>query len=77
VLALEINPDDAKDCQNLLIEAGLLVSFMVDGRCSPVTEAHKAFKRALAARAFKPSQVKKLTQALYGNESVLRANSGE
>ncbi|HEX6886452.1 MAG TPA: hypothetical protein VF530_23955 [Planctomycetota bacterium] len=73
VLAFRLDPDDRDDGQKLLLEAGHVVSFLVDGGCAPVTTAHEDFKRALAAGGLQKSHVEKLTQALVANEAALRA----
>jgi hypothetical protein len=73
VLALRIDPEDRDDGLRRLLEAGLLVSFVVDGGCAPVAAAHAELKRALAAGSLRKAQVEALTQALVANEAALRA----
>ena len=77
IFAFELDPQDPFDGQTLLIEAGLLVSFMLDGDCEPVKEAHSAFRDALVEGRMKPSHLKALTQAIRSNEGALRAYAGE
>jgi len=73
VLAFRVNPDDRDDALKLLLEAGVLVSFVVDGGCAPVTAAHAELKRALAAGSAKKAQGEALAAALSANEAALRA----
>ena len=77
VFAFKLDPLDPFDGQTLLIEAGLLVSFMLDGNCEPVKEAHSAFRQALAAGRMKPSHITALTQSIRANEQALRTYAGE
>ncbi|MDF1836902.1 MAG: hypothetical protein P1V35_03455 [Planctomycetota bacterium] len=77
LFAFELDPEDPFDGQTLLIEAGLLVSFMLDGNCEPVKEAHLAFRQALAEGRMKPSHITALTKAIRDNESALRTYAGE
>jgi hypothetical protein len=72
VLAFKIEPDDRDDGLRLLLEAGLLVSFVVDGECAPVKAAHAELKRALAAGTARKQQIEALTAALVANEAALR-----
>jgi len=73
VFAFALDPADREDGQKLLLEAGLLAAFMVDGDCAPVTAAHGELKRALASGSVHAKDVEALTQALIENESELRA----
>jgi len=75
VLAFDIDPAEREDGQKLLLEAGLVVSFLVDGECAPVREAHAELKRALVGGRVHASDVEALTEALLANESELRAFS--
>ncbi len=76
VLAFRVEPDDRDDGLRLLLEAGLLVSFVVDGECAPVAAAHAELKRSLASGSARKAQVETLTAALVANESALRAYCG-
>ena len=73
VLAFPIDPDDREDGLRLLLEAGLVVAFMVDGGCPPVQEAHEALKRALAAGRLHARDVEALEGALREHEAMLRS----
>jgi hypothetical protein len=77
VLAFELDPDDREDGLKLLLEAGLVVAFVVDGECAPVAAAHAELKRVLAAGAARKSHVEALTRAVVANEAALRAFVGE
>ncbi len=76
VLAFQLEPDQRDDALRLLLEAGLLVSFVVDGGCEPVAAAHAELKRALAAGSLRKAQAEALTAALGANESALRVYAG-
>jgi hypothetical protein len=76
VFAFHLDPDDRDDGLKLLIEAGLLVSFAVDGECEPVSAALTELQRALAAGRFRPSLVTALSEAIRANEAKLRAFGG-
>lgn len=71
VLAFELDPDDRADGQKLLIEAGLLVSFMVDGGVEELERAHRAFRQALARDGLRPEHVEALEAALRSNRDAL------
>lgn len=76
ILRMDLDPDDRDSGQKLLIQAGLLVSFILDGACAPVEAAHAEFKRALASGRLRPSHVQTLVGALQDNEAQLRAYAG-
>lgn len=73
MLAFRIEPDRRDDALRLLLEAGLLVSFVVDGGCAPVVAAHAELKRALAAGSLRRPHVEALTATIAANEAALRA----
>jgi hypothetical protein len=54
-------------------EAGLLVSFLLDGDCEPVSAAHEALKQAFAAGEDTAEQVQALQQALVDHLDELKA----
>ena len=70
-----MGPDGAK----LLNEAGLLVAFIQDGNCAPVTEANKAFLDAFRAgkdkKALDPL-ARALETAIQKNEAALKTWAG-
>lgn len=76
VLAFRVNPDERDAALELLLEAGVVVSFVVDGACAPVVAAHAELKRALAAGSARKTQVEALTAALVANEAALQAYVG-
>ncbi len=76
ILACELDPDDRENSQKLLIEAGLVVAFVVDGVCEPVAAEHAAFRRALATQRLRASHLKALTEAIVAHEPELRAFAG-
>lgn len=77
VLAFDLDPDEREDAQKLLIEAGLVVAFTVDGECAPVTTAHAEMKKALVERRPVAKAVEALTEALFAHEAELRAFAGK
>ena len=76
VLDFRLDPDDRDDALKRLLEAGLVVAFVVDGECAPLDEAHAAFKESLASGKVDPRRVSALTEALVGHERELRAFAG-
>ncbi|MFN0006347.1 MAG: hypothetical protein ACKVXR_00440 [Planctomycetota bacterium] len=72
VFAFKLDPDERDAGLKLLIEAGLLVSFAVDGECAAASAALSELQRGLAANRFRPSLVTALVDALKANESNLR-----
>ncbi len=75
ILACKLDPDAREASLRLLIEAGLVVSFIVDGDCAPVRAAHAEFKAALVSGSLHVKYVKALTDALIAHEQELRAYS--
>jgi len=76
VFAFELDPGDRDDGLKLMIEAGLLVAFMVDGACAAVSEEHEKFKRDLVSGRLHANQVRALQQAIMDHEAELRAFAG-
>jgi len=76
VLAFRLDPDDRDASLKLLIEAGLVVAFVVDGQCAALAEPHAAFKKAVASGKLTARQVNALTEALLAHEAELRAFGG-
>jgi hypothetical protein len=73
VMGALLAPDDRAGSRRRLLELGLVVSFMVDGGCIEVTEAHAELKIALAAGRKYSKQIAALTEALLANEAALVA----
>jgi hypothetical protein len=76
IIAFQLQPDDREDALKMYIEAGLLVAFLVDGNCAPVTAEHAALKKALAAGRVDAQRVTALTEALRAHWNELRAFAG-
>jgi hypothetical protein len=76
VLELRIDPDQRDEARRLMLESGAMVSFLVDGECAPVAEAHAEFKRALVAGRLRRKHVKALVGVLLAHEAELRAFLG-
>lgn len=76
VFAFELDPDRAEDGRKLLLEAGLLVAFALDGGCAPVMAAHEDLKRALVNDRLHPNQIQALEKALLEHEDELRTFAG-
>ncbi|MEM7307487.1 MAG: hypothetical protein AAF682_12490 [Planctomycetota bacterium] len=76
VFALELDPGQRDDGRKLLIEAGLLLAFAIDGGCEPVSAAHADLKRALAGDRLHANDVKAFAAALAAHEGELRAFAG-
>lgn len=73
VLEFKLNPEDPDDGLKLLIEAGLLVAFIVDGNCEPVNLAHAELKAALRAGRVNPKLIEGLEEALRASQKQLKA----
>lgn len=76
ILSLPLTLEDTSKSGKLINQAGLIVSFILDGKCTPVVQAHQAFKDAFKnGKDLKPS-VKALEDALRKNEAELRKFAG-
>lgn len=73
VFALELDLDKAEGSSKLITEAGLLVAFVVDGKCKPVVEKHAALMEAIRAGKNVDKAGKALEDEIKKNESKLRA----
>jgi poly(3-hydroxybutyrate) depolymerase len=76
VFAFKLDPDKRDDGLKLLIEAGLLVSFAVDGECAPVSASLAELQRALAMGRLRPSLTTALVDSITANEAKLRTFAG-
>ena len=76
IFAFALDPDDREASLKLLIEAGLVVAFVVDGNCAALAEPHAAFRKALASGKLEARHVTALTEALLAHEAELRAFGG-
>jgi hypothetical protein len=73
IFAMNLDPNDPAGSVRRIHEAGLLVSFVLDGGCEPVSAAHEALKQALAAGEDTAEQVQTLQQALADHLDELKA----
>ena len=64
-LSLEAIPASAR----LINEAGLVVSYILDGNCGPVVEAHRAYKAALKSGAGALEAAQALQKAVIDNKA--------
>ena len=71
---LDVNQAD--DSKKSLIECGLVVSFIIDGKCPPVAEKHGALKRALKTGEGIEKAFKNLQNEVTKNEKALREFAG-
>lgn len=71
-LRCELSPTDVSRSGRLLLRAGLLVAFVLDGDCAPVQVAHRAFRRAVQEQSGVAEAVRGLETALKANEAALR-----
>ena len=72
VFAFGVTPNDMEGTNKLMMEAGALVAFILDGECAPVTAAHEAFKAAMKSGEGVDEAVEGLQKALLDNEAKLR-----
>jgi predicted secreted protein len=73
IFSMNLDPNDPAGSVRRIHEAGLLVSFVLDGGCEPVSAAHEALKQALAAGEDTAEQVQALQQALADHLDELKA----
>ena len=76
LLDFRLDPDDREDGLKLLIEAGLVVAFVVDGECAPVAEEHAKLEHALVSGRLHANHVRALTEAIVAHEMELKAFAG-
>lgn len=76
VFNYQVSIDDIGMSEKLMWEAGLLVSFTIDGDCQPVQAKHLAFKDALKKGKNVEKAGRALAKALQENESQLRKYAG-
>ncbi len=50
IFAMALNPNDVEGSAMLINQAGMVVSFILDGKCAPVVQAHEALKAALRSK---------------------------
>ena len=66
---------NAAQSGKLINQAGLVVSFILDGDCEPVQAAHESWKEALASGKDVEAATKGLIDALIENEGALRKHA--
>jgi hypothetical protein len=66
------SPEASARSAKLISEAGLVVAFIMDGECQPVSEAHTAWKEAFVSGNDLEAPTKALTDALIAHEAELR-----
>ena len=76
ILEFGLTLDSIDASQKLLNEAGLLVSFILDGQCAPVIKEHQALKDAFKNGKDMKGPIKALESALEKNEAELRKYAG-
>jgi hypothetical protein len=76
IFALGLTLDDPLKSAKLMNEAGLLVAFVLDGKCAPVAARHGAFKDALKGGKDVKDAAKELADEIKKNESELRKFAG-
>jgi len=76
IYTVALDPNDAETSQRHIHEAGLLVSFILDGNCAPVSAAHEALKKAFASGGSTAETVQGLQKALADNTAALNKYAG-
>lgn len=69
----EFRLDPSDDTGRLISEAGLVVSFILDGKCPPVIGAHRKFKSLMRSGADTKEAVAELQKALEANREAFEA----
>lgn len=70
VIAFDLSPRDAFVAGRLIQETGLVVSFILDGKCPPVLQQHARFKAALRRGEETHEAAAGLERALLDNEAA-------
>ena len=78
IFAFRITVDDIPRSNKLINEAGLLVAFVLDGKCTPVVQKHGALKAALSSGDAKKIEqaAGELAETIAENEAELRSFAG-
>ena len=76
IFAFELDTADPAASGRLISEAGAVVSFVLDGGCAPVAEAHAKVKQALAEGGDARSAVSELEKALAAHPRELKQHTG-
>lgn len=75
IFAFNVDPNNIDDAGKLLQEAGLVVSFVLDGGITDVIKEHQAFKAALKNGGDTQKAVAALQQVILDYEDALRAHA--
>jgi hypothetical protein len=75
-LKFELSLDDPAKSDKLILESGLVMAFVLDGKCAPVTEKLAAFKLALNTGKDVKKAGEALEDAVKKNEAALRKFAG-
>jgi hypothetical protein len=76
ILKCDLSLDDPARSDKLILESGLVMAFVLDGKCAPVTEKHAAFKAAMNAGKDIKRAGAALEDAVHKNEAALRKFAG-
>jgi hypothetical protein len=76
IFEFAVTSDDPVTSAKLINESGLLVAFLLDGKCAPVAEAHGAVKAALRSGEDPTKAFRKLEKELRDNEAKISAFAG-
>ncbi len=68
IFAMQLNPNDIPGSQMRINQAGMLLSFILDGDCKPVVKAHRALTDALREGADTAAADMALRKAIEENE---------
>ena len=68
--------DDFDGTAKLINECGLVMAFIIDGKCTPVIEAHGRVKQALRQNKDYEDAFEALSKAIIANETELRKFGG-
>ena len=77
VFSQGMDPDDREGSRAFMLRAGALMSFMLDGDCEAVSEAHAAMCREFKAGRLLPKHTKALERAIIEHAEELREFAGE
>ena len=73
VFAFELSLDNQEPSTRLILQAGAVVAFMLDGNCGSVIEKHRALKAALKSGADSAAALEGLQKALIDNKDAFEA----
>jgi hypothetical protein len=72
----QLSLEDVPGSEKLIFEAGLIMAFVLDGKCPPVIEKHAAFKDAFKHGKDVKKAAQALEDAIRKNEAALRKFAG-